>query len=261
MTKSFTAMAILKLRDEASCLDDPAEKYVPELKARLSDMDSRAYRSGIFDPLRGFPEDNPGDQQLAARRTDSAMSGLYFRLPMPRHRLRVFNFVLPSSAHRCARVRQAISGLYLREHPATLGMKATTLDPKTVPSIACTRYRWRQHMREEPPLPTALLARWRYATSVRDLSRYVAFLISAWPQGTGPKAARFVGRRARNAAAVAHGGATVTRQSRRAAPAEAGGMVWPAYLAELRFPAPGGAQRGLPASARICAGCPNTAWA
>ena len=39
MTKSFTAMAILKLRDEGKLsLDDPAERYVPELKApRVSD--------------------------------------------------------------------------------------------------------------------------------------------------------------------------------------------------------------------------------
>ena len=34
MTKSFTALAILKLRDEGKLsLDDPAEHYVPELKA------------------------------------------------------------------------------------------------------------------------------------------------------------------------------------------------------------------------------------
>src|SRR5690349_14456792 len=34
MTKSFTAMSILKLRDEGRLsLDDPAERYVPELKA------------------------------------------------------------------------------------------------------------------------------------------------------------------------------------------------------------------------------------
>src|SRR5207247_1624563 len=34
MTKSFTAMSILKLRDEGKlALDDPAEKYMPELRA------------------------------------------------------------------------------------------------------------------------------------------------------------------------------------------------------------------------------------
>lgn len=33
MTKSFTAMAILKLRDEGKLkLDDPASFYIPELK-------------------------------------------------------------------------------------------------------------------------------------------------------------------------------------------------------------------------------------
>src|SRR4029079_11224483 len=76
MTKSFTAMSILKLRDEGKLsLDDPADKYVPEL-ARLIYPTSDAPRVTIRHLLshsEGFPEDNPwGDRQLAD--TDDQLS-------------------------------------------------------------------------------------------------------------------------------------------------------------------------------------------
>ena len=73
MTKSFTAMAILKLRDEGKLsLDDPAEKYVPELAALpypTTDSPQITIRH-LLSHSAGFPEDNPwGDQQLAAPMT------------------------------------------------------------------------------------------------------------------------------------------------------------------------------------------------
>jgi CubicO group peptidase (beta-lactamase class C family) len=69
MTKSFTAMAVLKLRDEGRLsLDDPAERYVPELKnLRYPTTDSpRITIRHLLTHSEGFPEDNPwGDQQLS----------------------------------------------------------------------------------------------------------------------------------------------------------------------------------------------------
>ncbi len=69
MTKSFTAMSILKLRDEGKlALDDPAERYVPELKGlRYPTTDSpRITIRHLLTHSEGFPEDNPwGDQQLS----------------------------------------------------------------------------------------------------------------------------------------------------------------------------------------------------
>src|SRR5215208_4696496 len=70
MTKSFTAIAILRLRDEGKLsLDDLAEKYVPELanlKYPTSDSPKITIRH-LLSHSEGFPEDNPwGDQQLAA---------------------------------------------------------------------------------------------------------------------------------------------------------------------------------------------------
>ena len=70
MTKSFTALCILKLRDEGKLsLDDAADRYVPEL-AKLKYPSADAPKLTIRHLLThsaGFPEDNPwGDQQLAA---------------------------------------------------------------------------------------------------------------------------------------------------------------------------------------------------
>ncbi len=76
MTKSFTTISILKLRDEGKLsLDDPAERYVPEmagLKYASSDAPKITIRH-LLSHAEGFPEDNPwGDRQLAD--TDEQLS-------------------------------------------------------------------------------------------------------------------------------------------------------------------------------------------
>ena len=62
MTKSFTAMAILKLRDEGKIqLHDPAAKYLPVLN-KIQYLTSDSPLITILDLLTmsaGFPEDNP----------------------------------------------------------------------------------------------------------------------------------------------------------------------------------------------------------
>ena len=69
MTKSFTAMAIMKLRDEGKLsLDDPVAKYVPELaNLPYPTADSQVLTiRHLLTHSEGFPEDNPwGDRQLA----------------------------------------------------------------------------------------------------------------------------------------------------------------------------------------------------
>ena len=69
MTKSFTALAILKLRDEGKLsLDDPVAHYVPaaaDLPYPTKDSPALTIRH-LLTHSEGFPEDNPwGDQQLA----------------------------------------------------------------------------------------------------------------------------------------------------------------------------------------------------
>ena len=69
MSKSFTAMAILKLRDAGKLnLDDPAYKYIPEMrniKYLTRDAAPITIRN-LLTHSAGFPEDNAwGDRQLA----------------------------------------------------------------------------------------------------------------------------------------------------------------------------------------------------
>lgn len=79
MTKSFTAAAILHLRDNGKLrLDDPAAIHVPELKA-LSYPSADGPVITVRDLLTmsaGWPQDDPwADRQLY--RDDDAMSDLY----------------------------------------------------------------------------------------------------------------------------------------------------------------------------------------
>src|SRR4051795_12957615 len=70
MTKSFTALAILKLRDEGKLtLEDPVAKWIPEFaRMEMPTRDSPTLRiRHLLTHNAGFPEDNPwGDQQLGA---------------------------------------------------------------------------------------------------------------------------------------------------------------------------------------------------
>ena len=135
MTKSFTAMSILKLRDDGKLsLDDPAERYVPELKGlKYPTTDSpRITIRHLLSHSDGFPEDNPwGDRQLADT-DDAAVADAARRHPVlerARHRVRVFQLRLRDPrAHR----RRIVSGMPYADYVTAnilrpLGMTSTTL--------------------------------------------------------------------------------------------------------------------------------------
>ncbi len=69
MTKSFTALAILKLRDAGRLsLEDPVEKFIPQFR-RVKPLTTDSPKVTIRHLLRmagGFPQDDPwGDRRLA----------------------------------------------------------------------------------------------------------------------------------------------------------------------------------------------------
>ena len=119
MSKAFTALAILKLRDEGKlALDSPAEAYVPEMRDwRYPTSDSpKITVRNLLTHSAGFVEDNPwGDRQqvmpeaeftamLAARRAVRPRAGagdgiFQLRLCDPR-------------ADRQQRLGDAVRGLY-----------------------------------------------------------------------------------------------------------------------------------------------------
>ncbi|TAK17058.1 MAG: class A beta-lactamase-related serine hydrolase [Acidobacteria bacterium] len=200
MTKSFTALCILKLRDEGKlALDDAAEKYVPELaslKYPTSDSPKLTLRH-LMSHATGFPEDNPwGDQQLAvseAEFTKMLAAGIPFSTsPGTNYEYSNYGFAI------LGRVVSRVSGVpyarYVTDNILKpLGMSATTLEARNVPADRLAHgYRWEDNQwREEPPLPDgAFGSMGGMLTSTRDFGRYVAFLMSAWPArdeaDTGP---------------------------------------------------------------------------
>lgn len=195
MTKSFTALAILKLRDEGRLsLDDPAERHVPELAGlRYPTADApRITIRHLLTHSAGFPEDNPwGDQQLAA--TDAEMAAMmragipFSNAPGITYEYSNFGFAI------LGRIVANVSGQpyarYLREQILVpLGMHSTTLEARDVPAARLAHgYRLQDGAwLDEPPLPDgAFGAMGGMLTSVGDLGKYVGFLLDAWPARDG----------------------------------------------------------------------------
>jgi CubicO group peptidase (beta-lactamase class C family) len=187
MTKSFTAMAVLKLRDEGRlALDDPVERHVPELRGlRYPTNDSPAITiRHLLTHSAGFPEDNPwGDQQLSV--TEDEFSEMLRRgLPFS---------TTPGVAYEYSNYGYAILGRVITnvaKMPRPLGLSATTLDPTSVPADRLAHgYRWEgARWSEEPLLPDgAFGAMGGMLTSLDDLARYVAVYLDAWPPRDGPE--------------------------------------------------------------------------
>jgi CubicO group peptidase (beta-lactamase class C family) len=195
MTKSFTAIAILKLRDEGKLsLDEPAERYVPELKGlQYPTTDSpRITIRHLLSHAEGFPEDNPwGDQQLAATEaqfSEMLRKGIPFsNAPGVAYEYSNYGFAI------LGRVVTNVSGKPYRDYIADAllrprRMTSTTLEPAAVRGDRIARgYRWEDDTwKNEPPLPDgAFGAMGGMLTSLDDLGRYVGAFLDAWPPRDG----------------------------------------------------------------------------
>jgi CubicO group peptidase (beta-lactamase class C family) len=197
MTKSFTAMSILKLRDEGKLsLDDPAERYVPEmagLKYSSTDAPKITIRH-LLSHAEGFPEDNPwGDRQLAD--TDEQLSRMlrggipFSNAPGVAYEYSNLGFAI------LGRIVTNVSKIRYEDYVAAnilrpLGMSATTLEPSAVAAGRLAHgYRWEdEQWKNEPLLASGSFGSMGgMLTSVRDLSRYVGVFLSAWPPRDGPE--------------------------------------------------------------------------
>jgi CubicO group peptidase (beta-lactamase class C family) len=192
MTKSFTALAILKLRDASKLsLDDPASKWLPELATlRLPTEDSAPLSiRQLLSHSTGWPEDNPwGDQQLAA--SDAELSrwlrqGVPFSTP-PGSRYEYSNYAWAMLGRVVAKAAGEPYETYVRrEILDRLQMTASTFEFAQVPrERRAIGYRLRPDgsYGEEPPLPHgAFGSAGGLLTDAHDLGRYVAFHLAAWP--------------------------------------------------------------------------------
>jgi CubicO group peptidase (beta-lactamase class C family) len=198
MTKSFTVLAILKLRDAGRLsLEDPVARYIPEFaRMEMPTRDAGPLRiRHLLTHSAGFPEDNPwGDQQLGASDADLTAwlkKGIPFSTaPGSAYEYSNYGFGL------LGRIVTRASGVdyrtYLeREILKPLGMSASTLEYTTVPADRrATGYRRKPDGSfevEKPLSHGAFGSMGGLLTTANDMARYVAFQLSAWPPRDEPE--------------------------------------------------------------------------
>lgn len=191
MSKSFTALAILKLRDAGRlALDAPVETYVPEF-ARVGRLTADSPPVTVRHLLRmagGFPQDDPwGDRRLADTVTEFEQlvaSGLSYSTPAGTG-YEYSNLGYALLGHIVTRVAGEPYQAYItREILLPLGMTHTVWEYTAVPADRLALgYRW-EHGRftPEPILHDGVFgAMGGLITTIDDFARYVAFHLDAWP--------------------------------------------------------------------------------
>jgi CubicO group peptidase (beta-lactamase class C family) len=197
MTKSFTAMAILKLRDEGKLsLADPACRYIPELKGLtyLTKDASPVTIHNLLSMTAGFPEDNPwGDRKLDISEDEFMSmlgSGISFS-SVPSSRYEYSNLGYAILGNIITRVsgqsyQDYITGTILEP----LGMNSTVWEYSEIPAdLLAQGYSWEDgEWKPEPMLHDGAFAPMAgLITSGEDFSRYISFLLSSWPPRSDPE--------------------------------------------------------------------------
>ena len=192
MTKSFTSLAILKLRDEGKLsLEDPVSKWIPEFaRMELPTRDSAPLRiRNILSHSAGFPEDNPwGDQQLSASDADLTRwlrAGIPFSTP-PGTRYEYSNYAFGLLGRIVTKASGVPYEKYVKsEILGKLEMKDSAFQFADVPAAKrAVAYRLKPDgtYSVEAPLPHGVFgAMGGLLTTASDLGKYVAFHLAAWP--------------------------------------------------------------------------------
>jgi len=197
MSKAFTALAILKLRDAGRLrLDDLAERYVPEMRRwHYPTSDSPRIRvRDLLSHVGGFVTDDPwGDRQTPlpdAEFTAMLRRGVPFtRAPDSQFEYSNFGYAL------LGRIVTNVSGRPYKDYieqeiMRPLGMTSTGYDISASPQERrALGWRWENdaYAREPDMAHGAFGAMGGVQTSAQDYARWVAFLLSAWPPRDGPE--------------------------------------------------------------------------
>ncbi|HEY0012210.1 MAG TPA: serine hydrolase domain-containing protein [Allosphingosinicella sp.] len=195
MSKAFTALAILKLRDEGRLsLDALAETYVPELRTwRYPTSDSPRIRvRDLLNHTSGFVTDDPwGDRQQPMSEADFTRllrDGVPFtRAPGLQMEYSNFGYAL------LGRIVTNVSGRpydrYIEaEIMRPLAMASSGYDVFAAPQERrALGYRWEdERWTREPDMAHGVFgAMGGVQTSAEDYARYAAWLLSAWPARDG----------------------------------------------------------------------------
>jgi len=195
MTKAFTALTVLKLRDDGQLrLDAPAADYVPEMRGwKYPTDDSPEIRvRDLLNHVPGFVTDDPwGDRQQTLPEPEFTKL-LREGVPFTR---------APQTEFEYSNLGYAILGRIIgnvSKHPfeetisrtllEPLGMRSSGFVAETAPSERrALGYRWQDDAwTPEPTLgPGAFGAMGGLQTSANDYAKWIAFLLDAWPPRSG----------------------------------------------------------------------------
>lgn len=199
MTKSFIALALLKLRDEGKIrFDDPVSLYIPEMqhKSLLQDGSCITIRD-LLTHSAGFPTDDPwADRKLDS--TDEELIQLVNSTPLfsnpPGVQFEYSNLGYTLLGYLIKKVTGIPYEDFVRsEIFEPLGMKDISWDYTQLQDASLARgYRREGEQWKEEPLlsPGTFGAMGGLITSVETFSRYMALHQKAWPareeEETGP---------------------------------------------------------------------------
>ena len=195
MTKAFTALSILKLRDdEKLALDAAVETYVPELRGwKYPTEDAPKIRvRELLTHTAGFVTDDPwGDRQTPMPEADFTRllrEGVPFSRS-PAMAMEYSNLGYALLGRIVANVsREPYKDFVERLLFKPLGMASTGYDVTAAPAgRRALGYRWEDHTwKLEPTMAHgAFGAMGGIQTSAADYAKWVAYLLSAWPPRDG----------------------------------------------------------------------------
>ncbi len=191
MSKSFTSLAILHLRDAGKLrLDDPVSMYIPALKGQGLTKDAPPITiRHLMSHSAGFPEDNPwGDRQLADSEKDlndlikgqlsfSNVAGIEYEYS---------NLGFAMLGYIIHKVSGITYDAYIKKNILLpLGMNATTYEYTEIPKEKFAYgYRYiNDQWRKETPLKDGIYgAMGGMITSIDMFGKYVAMHEAAWPE-------------------------------------------------------------------------------
>jgi CubicO group peptidase (beta-lactamase class C family) len=195
MTKAFTALTVLKLRDDGRLrLDAPAADYVPEMRGwNYPTGDSPAIRvRDLLNHVPGFVTDDPwGDRQTPLPEDDFTRllrDGVPFT-SAPQTRFEYSNLGYAILGRIITNVsKQPYEQTIARALLEPLGMNSSGFVAEEAPrERRALGYRWQDDAWSlEPTLgPGAFGAMGGLQTSATDYARWVTFLLDAWPPRDG----------------------------------------------------------------------------
>ena len=195
MTKAFTALTILKLRDDGLLrLDENAEQYVPELRnwSYPTDDSPRIRVRDLLNHTGGLVTDDPWGDRQQPLPEDAFTEFLNNSAPFTRAPRTAFEYSNLGYALLGRTITNVSGQPFAETISATLlsplGMTSSGFEAEDAPrEQRAIGYRWENDAwRQEPTLAHGTFgAMGGLQTSANDYARWVAFLLSGWPARDG----------------------------------------------------------------------------